>query len=153
MKHHSGDSGRGKVYSGVSPIPVLPRIREAVRGEAMADIAAIEAILHEIERTEGIQDAVLVSRSGMHIAGSIPKGAHSETFVAMFAILLGAAETATSELKERLDSVVINLEGSRVVIMNDGPKALFVFRMSKDVDPKRLRQNLDAFAKRSEEHL
>lgn len=119
----------------------------------MADIAAIESILQEIERAEGIEDAVLVSRSGMHIAGDVPKGAHSETFVAMFAILLGAAETATSELKERLDSVVINLEGSRVVIVNDGPKALFVLRTSKDIDPRRLRQNLDKYAKQIEEHL
>lgn len=119
----------------------------------MADIAAIESILHELEASEGIQDAVLVSRSGMHIAGTVPKGAHPETFVAMFAILLGAAETATSELKERLDSVVINLEGSKVVIANDGPKALFVFRMPKDADYRRLRQNLEKYAKRIEEHL
>lgn len=119
----------------------------------MADIAAIESILQEIERAEGIEDAVLVSRSGMHIAGDVPKGAHSETFVAMFAILLGAAETATSELKERLDSVVINLEGSRVVILNDGPKALFVLRTTKDLDPRRLKQSLEKYAKRIEEYL
>lgn len=119
----------------------------------MADIAAIETILQEIERSEGVEDAVLVSRSGMHIAGDVPKGAHSETFVAMFAILLGAAETATSELKERLDSVVINLEGSRVVILNDGPKALFVLRTTKELDPRRLKQSLERYAKRIEEHL
>lgn len=119
----------------------------------MADIAAIEAILAEIEKSEGVEDAVLVSRSGMHIAGEVPRGAHSETFVAMFAILLGAAETATSELKERLDSVVINLEGSRVLILNDGPKALFVLRTTKDVDPRRVRQNLEKYAKRIEEYL
>lgn len=119
----------------------------------MADIVAIESILHELEKAEGVEDAVLVSRSGMHIAGEVPKGAHSETFVAMFAILLGAAETATSELKERLDSVVINLEGSRVVIVNDGPKALFVLRTTKDVDTRRMRQSLEKYARRIEEYL
>ncbi len=119
----------------------------------MADIAAIESILHEIEKSAGVEDAVLVSRSGMHIAGTVPKGAHSETFVAMFAILLGAAETATSELKERLDSVVINLEGSKVMIMNDGPKALFVLRMPRDADPHRVKTDLEKYAKRIEEHL
>ncbi|HKZ98673.1 MAG TPA: roadblock/LC7 domain-containing protein [Thermoplasmata archaeon] len=119
----------------------------------MADISAIEAILAEIEKSEGVEDAVLVSRSGMHIAGEVPAGAHSETFVAMFAILLGAAETATSELKERLDSVVINLEGSRVLILNDGPKALFVLRTTKDVDPRRVRQSLEKYAKRIEDFL
>jgi len=83
----------------------------------------------------------------------VPAGAPSETFVAMFAILLGAAETATSELKERLDSVVINLEGSRVLILNDGPKALFVLRTTKDVDPRRVRQSLEKYAKRIEDFL
>lgn len=119
----------------------------------MADIAAIESILHEIEKATGVEDAVLVSRSGMHIAGTVPKGAHSETFVAMFAILLGAAETATSELKERLDSVVINLEGSKVMILNDGPKALFVLRTPRDADPREIKQNLEKFAKKIEEYL
>ncbi len=119
----------------------------------MADIAAIESVLHELESAEGVQDAVLVSRSGMHIAGTVPKGAHSETFVAMFAILLGAAETATSELKERLDSVVINLESSKVLIVNDGPKALFVLRTNGDVDERRLKQSLEKYVKRIEEHL
>lgn len=119
----------------------------------MADIAAIESILHEIEKNEGVQDAVLVSRSGMHIAGTVPKGAHSETFVAMFAILLGAAETATAELKERLDSVVINLENSRVVIINDGPKALFVLHTPRDADVRTLKQSIEKYAARIEEYL
>jgi len=119
----------------------------------MADIAAIESILHEIEKSAGVEDAVLVSRSGMHIAGTVPRGAHAETFVAMFAILLGAAETATSELKERLDSVVINLEASRVMIVNDGPKALFVLRASRDADPRRIKQEIEKYAKQIEEYL
>jgi len=119
----------------------------------MADIVAIESVLHEVEKSLGVEDAVLVSRSGVHIAGAVPIGAHSETFVAMFAVLLGAAENATSELKERLDSVVINLEGSRVIIVNDGPKALFVFRTRKDIDTRRLRQGLEKYARQIEEHL
>ena len=100
----------------------------------MADIVALEGILKEMESVPGVSDAVLVSRSGMHIAGSVPQGAHAETFVAMFAILLGAAETATSELKERLDNVVIELESSRILIINDGPKAIFVLRTSRSAD-------------------
>ena len=119
----------------------------------MADVAELESILKEVEAIDGVHDAVLVSRSGMYIAGTVPEGVFQDTFVAMFAILLGAAETATSELKERLDSVVINLEGSRVLILNDGPKALFVLRTTKDVDPRRVRQSLEKYAKRIEDFL
>ena len=119
----------------------------------MADIAALEGILKEMESVPGVSDAVLVSRSGMHIAGSVPQGAHAETFVAMFPILLGAAETATSELKERLDNVVIELESSRILIINDGPKAIFVLRTSRSADVDSVRAEVTKFTKRIEEHL
>ncbi len=119
----------------------------------MADIAALESILKEMESVSGVSDAVLVSRSGMHIAGTVPQGAHAETFVAMFAILLGAAETATSELKERLDNVVIELEASRILIINNGPKAIFVLRTSRSVDVDAVRTEIAKFSKRVEEHL
>ncbi len=119
----------------------------------MADIVALETILQDLERIPGVSDAVLVSRSGMHIAGEVPEGAHAETFVAMFAILLGAAETATSELRERLDSVVIELESSRILVINDGPKAIFVLRTTRDADANRVRAEVAKFSKRIEEHL
>ena len=119
----------------------------------MADVAALEGILKEMESVSGVTDAVLVSRSGMHIAGSVPAGAHAETFVAMFAILLGAAETATSELKERLDNVVIELEASRILIINNGPKAIFVLRTARSADIDAIRSEVAKFSKRIEEHL
>lgn len=119
----------------------------------MADIAALEGILKEVQSISGVSDAVLVSRSGMHIAGAVPQGAHAETFVAMFAILLGAAETATSELKERLDNVVIELESSKILIINNGPKAIFVLRASRSADVDHVRSEVVKFSKRVEEHL
>src|SRR5713101_1446618 len=119
----------------------------------MVDVQALAGILKELKAVPGVSDAVLVSRSGMHIAGSVPEGAHVETFVAMFAILLGAAETATSELKERLDNVVIELEASRILIINDGPKAIFVLRTSRSADVDAVRAEVTKFSKRIEEHL
>jgi len=119
----------------------------------MADISALESILKDIEGIPGVHDAVLVSRSGMHIAGSVPEGAHTETFVAMFAILLGAAETATSELRDRLDTVTLELEASRIFIVNNGPKAIFVLRTARDADLAMVRSEIGRFSRRVEEHL
>ena len=119
----------------------------------MADVATLEGILKELVSVPGVSDAVLVSRSGMHIAGSVPEGAHAETFVAMFAILLGAAETATSELREKLDNVVIELESSRILIINNGPKAIFVLRTARTADVDRVRAEVLKLSKRIEEHL
>ena len=119
----------------------------------MADVAALESLLKEVQALEGIHDAVLVSRSGMYIAGSVPEGVFQDTFVAMFAILLGAAETATAELRDRIDSVVLNLDKSRIVVINDGPKAIFVLRTRKDVDLAGVRIVLEKMSKRIEEFL
>src|SRR3990170_8532902 len=111
----------------------------------MADTAAIETILREIEKAEGIEDAILVSRNGTYIAGTVPKGVHVETFAAMFAILLGAAENSTSELKEVLDNVVINLEMTKIVIVHGGPKALLVLRMPKVADSHQIKKTVEKY--------
>ena len=108
----------------------------------MANIVALEEILDKIKQNEGISDAVLVSRSGMHIAGNVPKGAHAETFVAMSAILLGAAETATSELKENLRIVSIMLEQSKVAIGVVSQKAVLVLKADLDEADEKLLQIL-----------
>ncbi len=119
----------------------------------MADIAALEGILKDLQKIPGVSDAVLVSRSGMHIAGEVPEGAHGETFVAMFAILLGAAETATSELREKLDSVVIELEASKILVLTNGPKAIFVLRTARDADVNRIRSEVSRATRRVGEYL
>ena len=119
----------------------------------MADVAALESLLKEVQSLDGVHDAVLVSRSGMYIAGSVPQGVFQDTFVAMFAILLGAAETATSELKDRIDTVVLNLESSRILVVTDGPKAIFVLRTRKDIDLGSIKGHLERMSKRVEEFL
>lgn len=98
----------------------------------MPNIPMVESVLNDLKAREDVKDALVVSRSGMHIAGSPPSGAHLETFVAMSAILLGAAETATSELKETLQYLSINLKDTKVLIFSAGPKALLVTRVTAD---------------------
>jgi hypothetical protein len=98
------------------------------------NIIALEDILGKIKQFEGVRDATVVSRSGMHIAGKVPTGTHQETFVAMSAILLGAAETAASELKEDCKDVVVSLTNSKMFIQTAGPKALLVLRTEPYAD-------------------
>lgn len=70
----------------------------------------------------------------MHIAGKVPDGAHQETFVAMSAILLGAAETAASELREECKDVTVYLNSSKLYITSAGPKALLVLKTELQTD-------------------
>jgi predicted regulator of Ras-like GTPase activity (Roadblock/LC7/MglB family) len=119
----------------------------------MYDIGAVENTLGDLSKTKGIDSVVLISRSGMHIAGKVPKGAHTETFSAMFAILLGAAETATSELSEKLDHVVLNVEGSRMLVMNNGPKALFVLKLADQTNEDEVINEVTKCSEKLEELL
>ncbi len=100
----------------------------------MSPSNSIEKLLDGLKKNSDVTDATIISRSGMHIAGNVPEHAHRETFVAMSAILLGAAETATSELKEKLSHVTIELKNTYILILNCGPKALLAIKMSKNGD-------------------
>src|SRR5512137_2757425 len=99
----------------------------------MVEYLALEQVLDEIRSIPSVFEATVVSRSGMHIAGDAPKGVHLETFVAMSAILLGAAETATAELKDKLLNVVVELSRGKMILMSAGPRALLVVTASKDM--------------------
>ncbi len=102
----------------------------------MSPSNSIEKLLDGLKNDSDITDATVISRSGMHIAGNVPENVHRETFVAMSAILLGAAETATSELREKLSHVTIDLKNTYILILNCGSKALLALKMPKkgDVD-------------------
>lgn len=119
----------------------------------MADIPHIEEILKEIEGHEGIHEAFLVTRSGTYIAGELPKGVERETYASMFAVLLGSADTATSQMKEAMQGVTVHLRGSKLVVLGAGPKALFVLRVGEDTGIRRLREVLGPYRTRLEEHL
>ncbi len=92
----------------------------------MTDNARVGDTLSELNNNPNVASSVVVSRSGMHIAGEAPPGVHLETFVAMSAILLGSAETAISEIKGELENVLVELDRSRIIIESAGSKALLV---------------------------
>lgn len=111
----------------------------------MVEYLALEQVLDEIRSIPSVFEATVVSRSGMHIAGDAPKGVHLETFVAMSAILLGAAETATAELKDKLLNVVVELSRGKMILMSAGPRALVVVTASKDMSTADLTARLNEY--------
>lgn len=112
----------------------------------MVEYLELEEILDEVRSIPSVYEVTVVSRSGMHIAGDAPKGVHLETYVAMSAILLGAAETATAELKEKLQYVIVELTRSKMVLMSAGTRALIVVTASKDIATNDLVTKLRDFA-------
>lgn len=90
--------------------------------------------MDEIKKIDHVIDASLVSRGGMFVMGGSPKGAHRETFAAMSAIMQGAAETASTELKDRLSKVVIELTEQDVYLIGVGPKYLVAVIADREAD-------------------
>ncbi|MGQ9588001.1 MAG: roadblock/LC7 domain-containing protein [Thermoplasmata archaeon] len=119
----------------------------------MVEYLALEEVLDEIRSVPSVYEATIVSRSGMHIAGDAPKGVHLETFVAMSAILLGAAETATAELKDKLQHVSVELTRSKMILVSAGSRALLVVTASKDIDTVQLAAKAKEFAAKIEEKI
>jgi predicted regulator of Ras-like GTPase activity (Roadblock/LC7/MglB family) len=119
----------------------------------MVDTDALESILHEVEQNEGVQDAMLVSLAGTYLAGTFPRGVHVDTFGSMFAVLVGSAETVTSETKDTLESVVIQSKSNKYLIVHGGRKALLVMRLPIGADAQKTRSAVEKYVPRIEEHL
>ncbi len=99
---------------------------------------SIEEMLNEITSMKGVEGALVASTSGAHIAGEPPSSAHLETFTTMSAILLGAAQTATKELKDALHHIEVELDKSRLIIHPVGTNALLVMEVSEEGDMKQI---------------
>jgi len=91
---------------------------------------AIREVLNELRSIGEISNAAVVSRSGMLIDGDAPDHIHMETFGAMMAIMLGAAETATSESNDTLQSIDVELSATHLVVMGAGQRILLAVFIS-----------------------
>jgi predicted regulator of Ras-like GTPase activity (Roadblock/LC7/MglB family) len=114
----------------------------------MGELSAVRSALDEIRKIEHVLDASLVSRGGMFVMGGSPRGAHRETFAAMSAIIFGAAETTSTELKDRLSKVQVELTEQLVFLIGVGPKYLVAVTADREADGDRIaREARDLIAK------
>jgi predicted regulator of Ras-like GTPase activity (Roadblock/LC7/MglB family) len=88
---------------------------------------SMEAALREMERSGGINASAIVSRDGLLMSSSMHTSVRAETFAAMSATMLGAAETASSELKKGVpDRVIVETKDGNLIVTGAGSKALLV---------------------------
>lgn len=85
---------------------------------------AVREVLNELRSVGEISSAAVVSRSGMIIDGDAPDFIHVETFGAMMAIMLGAAETATAESQGTLRFINVELSDANLIITGAGQRVL-----------------------------
>ena len=97
-------------------------------------INMLNKILDDTKKVGGVESAVIVSRDGLLIASNfLSSDARAETFAAMSATMLGAAETATTELGKGVpDRVIVESEHGKLIATGAGPKALLVVLTNPD---------------------
>lgn len=87
----------------------------------------LEKALTDLSRMGDLEASAVISRDGLLIAHYTPEGTHAETFAAMAATMMGAAETAMSELKKSVpDRVIVESSTGRLIAKGAGPKAILV---------------------------
>lgn len=93
----------------------------------------LEKLLSDLKKVGGIEASAVVSRDGLLMASDIPSGIHAETFAAMNATMVGAAETAVSELKKGVpERVIAESKEAKVIATGAGSKALLVVMTGPD---------------------
>lgn len=100
----------------------------------MVELSPVRVALDEIKNQDHVLDASLISRGGMYIMGGPMKGIHRETYAAMAAIILGASETTSTELKDKLDKVSIELTEQILLLIAVGPKYLVALLVDHNAD-------------------
>jgi len=86
-----------------------------------------------LKKVGGIEASAIASRDGLLISSDMPRGEVPEVLAAMTATMLGAAETATTELGKGLpDRLIVESEDGKLIGMGAGPKALIVVMTAPD---------------------
>jgi predicted regulator of Ras-like GTPase activity (Roadblock/LC7/MglB family) len=99
----------------------------------MGNLEQVDSILLEINSNPAVLSSIVILKSGLLVSGKVPDEIHLETFVAMASILISAAESATSDIQDKLDKVFVELDRSRIIIESAGRKgALVVLTINKD---------------------
>jgi predicted regulator of Ras-like GTPase activity (Roadblock/LC7/MglB family) len=93
----------------------------------MSTKSLIEECLRELKKVGGIEASAIVTRDGLLVSADISVGVDEETFAAMSASMVGAAETAMSEVKAgNVSRVIVESDEHRMISLGAGPKVLLI---------------------------
>lgn len=109
--------------------------------------ARIESALEELAKEKGILGASLVSRDGLPIRGAGKLELGRETFSAMTATVMGAAEIALSELDGgKCHHLVAQTDRLKLIIVGATRDILLVVATEVDLPHERFLPRLEAAA-------
>ena len=84
-------------------------------------------VLADLGKIGDVEASAVATRDGLLMNADMHNMGDSETFVAMSATMLGAAETAAIELGKGVPNrVIVESDDGKLICMGAGPKALLV---------------------------
>lgn len=90
-------------------------------------------LLTDLKNTGGVEACAAASRDGLLIKANMQKELYMDSLAAMSATILGAAETATTQVQKGVPNrVVVETDYGRLVIVGAGPKALLIVLASQN---------------------
>ncbi len=99
----------------------------------MTTAEILEKILNDLKHIGGIEASAVASRDGLLICSTVSKNFHAETFAAMSATMLGAAETATTELGKGIpERIIVESRNGKIIATGAGSKALLMVMTEHD---------------------
>ncbi|CAJ35759.1 roadblock/LC7 domain-containing protein [Methanocella arvoryzae] len=93
----------------------------------MSPVEEVRRVIADLRRTGGFRALAVVSREGILVSSEIPGDAHPETFAAMSAVMLSAAETAYIEIGQAIpDRLIVETDEGKLIIMGAGERSMLV---------------------------
>lgn len=117
-------------------------------------IELVDKLISELKKAGGVEACAVVSRDGLLIRSSMQKEPLAESFAAMSATMLGAAETASTELGKGVPNrVIVESTQGRLIAVGAGRKALLVVIVNPEAGLGLVLLELDKTAKKLKELL
>jgi predicted regulator of Ras-like GTPase activity (Roadblock/LC7/MglB family) len=93
----------------------------------MTSVEDVSRVLSDLKRAGGIRALAVVSREGILVASDIPGDVHPETFAAMSAVMLSAAETAYLEIYHAIpERLIVETDEGKLIIVGAGDRSMLV---------------------------
>lgn len=108
----------------------------------------MKGLLSRLRTISGVDGAALISRDGLPVVVDLPSTFDRETFSAMLAATVGAAETAMIEAGRGVpDRIILENKGTRIMAMGVSDQFLLVVSGRGDLNLDNVRAAVAGLAK------
>ena len=101
------------------------------------------SLLRALQSLEGVKHAFLISKTGHHLGGQMPKMADNTIFPSIVSIAHGAAEQLGRECDDHLSCSMLVLKEELVVIMNIDERTILGLVLTDEADMEKIMSTVE----------